>query len=148
MSNDTLESLSESLQARPDLDRSVAFDHLWETLRQLRARIGQRWVLTPNPQTDDLRAYADASGDTRGSLNTFSGPEVAWMVHSWIGNPKRSFTNMHLTIWLGPETRVPHLGMALGTLPELFFYMDYIPRADLMSDLDYLDRYHQPVNER
>jgi hypothetical protein len=63
-------------------------------------------------------------------------------------NPKRSFTNMHLTIWLKAQTRVPHLGMALGTLPELFVYMDYIPRTDLMSDLDYLDRYYQPVNDR
>lgn len=145
---DNLQSLSESLAERPDLDRSEAFVHLWETLRLARARIDARLTLVRNPQTEDLRAYADASGDYRGSLNTFSGPEVAWMVHSWIGNPRRSFTNMHLTIWLKPQTRVPHLGMALGTLPELFFYMDYVPRVDLMADLDYLDRYYQPVNDR
>jgi hypothetical protein len=25
--------------------------------------------------------------------------------------------------------------------------MDYVPRVDLMTDLDYLDRYYEPVNE-
>jgi hypothetical protein len=38
--------------------------------------------------------------------------------------------------------------MAMGTMPDIFFYFDYIPRVDLMVDLDYLDKYYQPVNAK
>ena len=33
------------------------------------------------------------------------------------------------------------------TLPDIFFYLDYIPRTDLLTDLDYLERYYEPVNQ-
>ncbi len=68
------------------------------------------------------------------------------MVHSFMGTPARSFSNMHLTVWLGPQIDVPHFGFALGTIPDLFCYLDLVPRADLVSDLDYLDRYYEPRN--
>jgi hypothetical protein len=70
-----------------------------------------------------------------------------WAINSWLGDPAAGFTNMHLTCWLGPETRVPHLGMAWGTLPSLWFFVDLLPRADLFVDLDYVDRYYEPANE-
>ena len=51
-----------------------------------------------------------------GSIEAFSGPELDWVVQSWWGNPAAGFTNHHLTIWMPPTSRVPHLGMAIGTI--------------------------------
>ena len=53
---------------------------------------------------------------------------------------------MHLTIWLDQQIRVPHLAYAFATVPHLFFYMDYIPRTDLFTDLEYLDRYFRVMS--
>ncbi len=33
-------------------------------------------------------------------------------------------------------------------MPDVFFYIDYIPRRDLWTDVAYLDRYYEPVNAR
>jgi hypothetical protein len=38
--------------------------------------------------------------------------------------------------------------MALGTIPDMFVYLDLVPRADLLTNLDYLDRYYEPRNAR
>jgi hypothetical protein len=92
-------------------------------------------------------SYQSPDGSVRGSLETFSGPEIDWLVHSWLGNPGSGFTNIHLNTWLGPQVRVPHLALVLGTIPEVFFYFDLVPRVDMHCDLDYLDRYYAPFNQ-
>lgn len=53
---------------------------------------------------------------------------------------------MRLTLWLSPLIQVPHLAFEFGTKPDLFFYIDYIPRVDLWSDLSYTESYYEPVN--
>ncbi|MDG2261668.1 MAG: oxidoreductase, partial [Actinomycetota bacterium] len=52
-----------------------------------------------------------------------------------------------LTAWLGPQIDVPHLGIAWGTLPDLWFYIDFNARSDLMLDTDSLDKYFEPMND-
>ncbi|MGK7875160.1 MAG: red chlorophyll catabolite reductase [Xenococcaceae cyanobacterium] len=131
---------------QPGIDNTSIFTRLWDILGELRQKLDARFELHPNPSTEKLKTYSAPDGETKGSLNTFSGSEVDWLVHSWIRNPKSSFSNMHLTIWLEPHIQVPHLAFALGTIPETFFYMDYIPRTDLSTDLEYLDRYYEPIN--
>lgn len=148
MSKDTIKSLIEMVDERPNMDNSSVFERLWAVLAELRAKIDARFVLQSDASSADLQPYSNTDGSAKGFLSTFSGPEIDWLVHSNIGTPTSSFTNMHLTAWLGPQIRVPHLGMALGTVPDLFFYMDYIPRVDLFTDLAYLDRYYEPVNAR
>lgn len=54
---------------------------------------------------------------------------------------------MRLTTWLSSHIKVPHLVFEFGTLPDIFFYMDYIPRTDLYTNLEYLNSYYEPVNE-
>lgn len=147
MTTPTTQSLLELVDARPEVDNQELFDALWQILAELRAKVNARFALTPDPSTANLQPYHSLDGQAKGFLSGFSGPEIEWMVHSWIGTPQTSFTNMHLTIWLRPQTRVPHFGMALGTMPDIFVYMDYVPRVDLMTDLDYLDRYYEPVNQ-
>lgn len=53
---------------------------------------------------------------------------------------------MRLTSWLGSEIDVPHLTFDFGTVPNLFFYIDYIPRVDLWTNVDYVERYYEPIN--
>jgi hypothetical protein len=142
----TVKSLLELVDERPDEDRSSTFDQLWTILAELRAKLDARFELHPHPSTADFQPYQSLDGSAKGFLSGFTGPEIDWMIHAYIGNPAHSFTNMHLTVWLGPQTRVPHFGMALGTMPDVFAYIDYVPRTDLMTDLDYLDRYYEPVN--
>lgn len=144
----TTQSLVDLLAAQPDVDSTGWFGKLWEITRELAEKLVARFELTPDGSAEKFASYTSLDGNAKGSLNTFVGPEIDWFVHSHIGNPKHSFTNMHFTVWLGPQTRAPHFGMAMGTMPDIFFYFDYIPRTDLMVDLDYLDRYYQPVNAK
>ncbi len=144
----TTQSLMELLAAQPNVDTSGWFGKLWEITRELSEKLAARFELTPDASTAPFASYTSLDGNAKGSLNTFTGPEIDWLVHSHIGNPKHSFTNMHFTVWLGPQVKAPHFGMAMGTMPDIFFYFDYIPRVDLMVDLDYLDKYYLPVNNK
>ena len=38
------------------------------------------------------------------------------------------------TVFLGQQTRVPHLAVIFGTIPKLYFYAEYTPRVDLRTD--------------
>ena len=135
------------IEPQPDLDNTALFEQLWGITNELRQKLEARFELHPDPSTKDLQTYSTITGDAQGSLNTFSGPEIDRLVHSWIRNPKLGFSHIRLIIWLGPHIRVPHLACAFATIPHLFFYMDYIPRSDLFTDLEYLDRYYEPVNQ-
>ncbi|MBN3911055.1 MAG: red chlorophyll catabolite reductase [Nostoc sp. NMS1] len=134
-------------QQPSDLDNKSVFGQLWDITKELRQKIDARFELHPDPSTEDLKSYSATTGGAHGSLNTFSGSEIDWLVHSWLREPKSGFCNMHLTIWLKSQFRVPHLAFAFATVPHLFFYMDYIPRSDLSVDLEYLDRYYEPMNQ-
>jgi hypothetical protein len=144
-----IKSLMEMVDERPNVDNSVAFDELWGIFGALRQRVDERFELQMDDSTRDLQPYRGVEGSgAEGRLAAYSGDEMDWLVHSWIGNPKYSFVNMHLTCWLPATTKVPHLAYALATTPDIFFYMDYVPRVDLMVDTDSLDRYYAPVNAR
>lgn len=128
------------------VDSTGVFDQLWGITNELRQKLDARFETYPDPSTANLNSYASPDGESQGSLNTFTGTEMDWLVHSWLRNPKMGFCNMHLTMWLKSQIRVPHLAFAFATVPHLFFYMDYIPRTDLFTDLEYLDRYYEPAN--
>lgn len=147
MATDTLKSIEQMVAERPQVDNQEVFDQLWQIVTELRAKVDQRFELNPDPCSADLQPYHSLDGSAKGFLSTFAGPEVDWLVQSWIGTPNTSFTNMHLTINLGAQIRVPHFGFALGTAPDIFMYMDYVPRTDLLVDVDYLDKYYEPVNQ-
>lgn len=129
-------------------DASDTFSRLKEILDAGFATVTSHFELTLDPSTEQFRDYGALTGEPRGSLLAYSGPQIDWLVHSWLGAPHATFTNMHLTAWLGPQVKVPHLGIAFGTLPGPWVYVDYVPRVDLMVDLDYLDSYYEPLNEQ
>lgn len=143
-----VKSVVELINEQPNVDRTEAFEELWAVFGDLRSKIDNRFDLTMDPSTKDLQPY-EAINDSgaRGFMSNYSGEEMDWFVHSWIGNPEHSFANMHLTLWLPPTTRVPHLAFALATLPDIFFYMDFVPRTDMVLDTEYLDKYYEKANE-
>ncbi|MBD0261239.1 MAG: red chlorophyll catabolite reductase [Tolypothrix sp. Co-bin9] len=135
------------IEQQPNVDNTFLFEQLWGITNELRQKLDARFTLHPEPSTKSLQSYSAMTGEAHGSLNTFSGSEIHRLVHSRLCNPKLGFSHMRLIIWLGPHVRVPHLAYAFATIPHLFFYMDYIPRSDLFTDLDYLDRYYEPANQ-
>ena len=138
----------DTIAERPTVDNQQTFNALWGTLGGLFDRVRERFEVRQDASTADLQPYhaIDGSG-AGGNLSAFAGPEVDWLVFSWVGNPKASFSNMHLTVSLSSETDAPHLGLAFGTAPHLFFYMDFIPRVDLAANPAYMDHYYQELNE-
>jgi Red chlorophyll catabolite reductase (RCC reductase) len=120
---------------------------LWAITNELRQKLDARFELHPEPSTKDLQEYSNADGTVTGLLNAFSGAEIDWLVHSWLRNPQQNFNTMRLTTWLKPHICVPHLAFEFGTIGRIFFYMDYVPRTDLRTDIDYLERYYEPVNQ-
>lgn len=144
---ETLRHVADLVAERPDIDVSPYFDAMWDVLAELRAKVDARFELTLDPSCEQFSRYGGETGP-RGSLRAYTGPEVDWMIHSWVGNPELSFTNMHLTLWLGPQVDVPHLGFAFGTMPDIWFMVDFPARKQLLVDIDYLDRYYAPANQR
>lgn len=146
MSSTILTSIEEMFDSSPALDRQSTFDQLWALTGEMFVRVQQRLDLQRDPSCEDLMPYRGVEG-AAGYLANYSGPQVDWLTHSWTGNPKASFTNMHLTIGLGPHTDAPHFGFALGTTPDLFVYMDYLPRRDLWTCPHYADKYYGKANQ-
>lgn len=146
MSNTILTSIEEMVDSAPALDRQSTFDQLWALTGELFERIQARFTMELDPSCRDLMPYKGVDG-AAGYLSNWSGPEIDWLTHSWTGNPKATFTNMHLTVGLGPHIDAPHFGFALGTTPDFFVYMDYLPRADLWTRPDYADKYYPKANQ-
>lgn len=145
---DGLKSVKELIAERPDVDNTDVYERLRSIQDALWAKIRGAFELELDPATERFQPYQSLDGAAQGALHGFVGPQVDWAIYSWVGNPKLSFCNMHITVWMGPQTDLPHFALALGTFPVTFFLMDYIPRVDIAAQPEYLDRYLQPANER
>ena len=98
----------------------------------------------------DIHEFSDLSGNPLGRMRNFSGQgdnPVDWVIHSNIGSPENTFTNIHLTFWMKDNTDIPHLGLAFGTLPEAFYYADLMPRYELVCHPEHVEKYYAPVNQ-
>ncbi len=133
-------SIDELVAENAGVDRQATFEQLWAINTELFERVKARFDITLDPGCEGLMPYTGKDG-AEGYLSAWSGPEIDWLIFSWTGNPKASFTNMHLTINLGPHIDAPHFGFALGTTPDLFFYQDFMPRRDLWTDPAYAEQY-------
>ncbi|MEU0481210.1 oxidoreductase [Streptosporangium sp. NPDC006013] len=143
---ETLQHVEQMLDESPAIDVTETFEQLRTMLAELKAKIDARFELTRDPSSDRFDSYGSYPDGPGGRIEAYTGPEVDWMVHSWLGNPKASFTNLHLTTWLGPQIDVPHLGIALLVWPGGWFYQDFIPRVNLAERADYYDRYYAPLD--
>ncbi len=144
-------TIHEFLAEAPDVDRSELWAALWGILSEAKDKITAALEVHPHASGADLEYWTSDDGGYEGSLNPYVGdPDngVEWLVHSWIGNRKASILDMNLQVWLGPHIDVPHLVLVFGTVPNVFHFSDVVPRRDPMTDLDYLNRYFEPQNEK
>ena len=140
-------TIPEFLEELPDVDVSARWARFWEILSAGRDRIAERFAVDRHPSCADREYYKSRDGSFEGSFNCYSGNEVEWLVHSWLGNRQNSLLDMNLTAFLGPQTTVPHLRIIFGTFPRIYFSADYLPRRDLWADEAHLERYFAPCNE-
>ncbi|MFI6043814.1 oxidoreductase [Nocardia sp. NPDC051321] len=144
---ETVRHVEQMVDDNPRTDVTETFAEWRALLGELKDRIAGRFELTRDPSTADLESYGDADTGPAGSLAAFTGPEIDWLVYSWIGDPRTGFVNLHLTAWLGPQVREPHLGSALLLWPQGWFYVDAVPRGDIVGDGTYFDSYYAPNDE-
>lgn len=149
-SSSQTKTIHEFLAENPDVDSTELWGQFWEILTDAKDRIVAELPVQPHPSSEGLDYWSTEDGSYEGSMSTFAGdPDngAEWLVHSWIGNRRNSILDMNLQVWLGPHVDVPHLILVFGTVPQIFFYSELVPRRDLMVDVDYLEKYYEPLNE-
>lgn len=141
-------SVDERLSNDERQDRTQAHELLGSGMRRLGEQLYAAFPVKRNELSVPYHEYGDSGGRMRGSLVAYTGEELDWVIDSWIASPAMGFCNHHLTVWLPASTPVPHIAFAVGTIPEMFVFMDLVPRSDLWVDLKALDTYYEPFNER
>lgn len=139
-------SVDQRLTESSPTDQRSAHDRFLHGMRALAETVYASFDLEQHPAS--LPDYASPDGAMRGQLRASHGDALDWVIDAWVGSPERGFTNHHLTLWVGDRVAVPHLGLAIGTIPNLFCFCDLVPRTDLWTDTASLDRYYEPWNER
>ncbi len=146
---DNLKSVKELIAEHPNVDNTEVFERLKSIQSSLWTKIKTRFPdLRMHDSTRQFQPYQSLDGNAKGDLRGFTSDEVEWAVCSWVGNPKLSFCNLHITIWMKEHTFLPHLAFACGTFPVFFFLLDYIPRMEPTVNPVYLQKYLEPANER
>ena len=140
-------TIMEFLAENPNVDVSEAWERCWGIHSKIVDRVRDRFPVERHHSTEGEDYFTSPDQQMEGSFTAYTGPEVDWLVHSWIGNRKASILDMNATVFLGQQTRVPHLVIIFGTIPKLYFYAEYTPRVDLRTNLDYLTKYYEPANE-
>lgn len=141
MATDT-KTIDQFLAENPDVDVSHAWERSWKILSNIKDKIAARFDVELDPRCADREYYTSPNEEFEGSFQSWTGESCEWLVSSWLGNRKASILDMNATAFLGQETDVPHFVMVFGTIPKLFFYFDFTPRANLMTDTAYLDKYY------
>jgi len=141
-------TIHEFLADNPDVDVSQYWERCYGILTGIKNKIASRFDnLALDPTCEGREYYTSPNGEFEGSMQAWSGEDMDWLVNSWLGNRKASILDMNATAWLGQNTDVPHFIMVFGTIPKLFFYFDFTPRRNILTDPDYLDKYYAPINE-
>ncbi len=141
-----IKTIHEFLADQPNVDVSDAWKRCWGIHAGIVDRVRDRFPVTKHPATMGREYFTSLDGGMEGSFTAYTGSQVDWLVHSWLGNRKASLLDMNATVFLSQQNRVPHLVVIFGTVPKLFFYADYTPRVDLRMNLDYVNQYYEPAN--
>lgn len=145
---DNLKSVKELIAESPNFDNTETFEKLRAIQTNLWAKITNRFPdLKMSEATKQFQPYQSLDGSAKGELAGYASDKVEWAVCSWVGNPKMSFCNLHITIWMKEHTYLPHLAFACGTFPVFFFLLDYIPRVEPTVHPEYLQKYLEPANQ-
>jgi hypothetical protein len=141
-----IKTITEFLAEQPNVDVSRAWERCWGIHSGIVERVKARFAVSKHPSTVGREYYTSLDKSMEGSFNAYTGAQVDWLVHSWLGNRRASLLDMNATVYLAQQSRVPHLVIIFGTVPKLFFYADYTPRVDLRMNLEYVNKYYEPAN--
>lgn len=143
-----LRSVADRLDQSPPTDVSSLHARLGQGVKALADKLHAAFPVTSHPAAAPYHQFQSPSGNMIGTVKAFTGAPIDWSIHSYIASPQMGFCNHHLTTYLDASVRVPHLAFAIGTIPQLFFFCDLVPRSDLWTNTVELDRYHAQFNER
>ena len=146
---ETLQTVQQLIDEGGPVDVTWIYEQWRERLAGLMAKVSDRFELTLDPSTNGLEVAGELGSGVHGQVQCFAGPDIDWMVYSWMADPKNGFANLHLTISPGAHVDIPTFGLAyanFGTRP--WGFVDSIPRRDLASHWDYHEKYYGSVNDR
>jgi hypothetical protein len=141
-------SVSERLEQGGGKDVTPLHLFIQKGMRRLADKLYAAFPVNAHPASAPYRSFQAKTGGMHGEITAYTGAPIDWCIDSFIANLGMGFCNHHLTTYLDASVRVPHLGLAIGTIPQLFFYCDLVPRSDLWVDTTEMDRYHAHFNER
>jgi hypothetical protein len=140
-------TIHEYFAENPDVDVTAIHSRLYGILGSINERVHKLMPdLEPQPASAGLDYWTNGNDTFEGSMATWTGPKAEHVAHSWIGNRKASILDMNMQVFLSQHVDVPHLIYVFGTIPNIFYYSDLLPRKDIRVDTDYLDKYYGDEN--
>jgi hypothetical protein len=137
-----VKTIHEFLADNPNVDVSKQWERCWDIHSKIAEKIIKRFDAKLHPISEGADYYTSPDGQMEGSFFGYTGTDMDWFVRAWIGNRKASIIDMNINVVLGQETQVPNLMLIFGTVPNLLFYADYVPRVDLKVNEDYVNKYY------
>lgn len=146
---ETTQHLADIFDASQPNDTTATFRYLHDLRERFFERLSGALSLREDMRAADIRDIRDAEGNLRGNMRTYTGDAspIDWLIRSWIGNPASGFCNLHLTTWVNDTIDIPHLGIALGTAPQVFCLIDLIPRYELSIVPAHLTACYEALND-
>lgn len=138
-----VKTIHEFLADNPNVDVSKQWERCWDIHGRIADRIIHYFDAELHPISQGAEYYTSPDGAMEGSFFGYTGDDLDWFVRSWIGNRKASIIDMNINVVLGQRTQVPNLMIIFGTVPNLLFYADYVPRVDLKVNEDYVKKYYE-----
>lgn len=129
-------------------DVTWLYEQWRDELANLLGKVQNRFELEQDPSTKGLEVEGEIGRGVHGQVQCFAGPDIDWMVYSWMADPKRGFCNLHLTISPGAHVDLPLFGMAFAVFgPYPWAYIDYGARRDIATNPAYHNKYYGPLNQ-
>ncbi len=145
---ETLQTVQELIDESGPVDVTWIYEQWRDELAGLMATVQDRFELTQDPSTRGLEVAGELGSGIHGQVQCYSGPEIDWLVYSWMADPKNGFANLHLTISPSAAVDVPMFGLAFANFGRRpWAYIDSVPRRELMVNRDYYFTYYEPLNE-
>jgi hypothetical protein len=144
---ETLQTVQELIDESGPVDVTWIYEQWRDELATLMARVTERFELTQDPSTRGLEVAGELGAGIHGQSQCFVGPEIDWLVYSWMADPKNGFANLHLTISPSAAVDVPTYGLAFANFGRRpWAYVDSVPRRELMVNREYYFKYFEPLN--
>jgi hypothetical protein len=146
---ETLSTVEQLVAESGPVDVTWIYEQWRDQLASLMQLVADRFELEQDPSTNGLEVAGELGSGIHGQVQCFAGPDIDWMVYSWMADPKNGFANLHLTISPGAHVDLPTFGLAFANFGiRPWGFVDSVPRRDLTTNPDYHDRYYGSINQR